>query len=72
MKPCTPDDDADQQQVETLCDDLSARAEAARAEQVAVALASQPPGQQQRMLVEQARARYHRLRVLIQHYCGRP
>lgn len=69
--------DADQRQVETLCDDLNDRAETARNEQVLLgqlveATAPTRPyrARQYRAMLEQVRERYQRLRALIIRYCS--
>ena len=69
--------DADQRQVETLCDDLSVRAETAREEQVLLGQLVDTTTQtrpyqarQYRAMLDQVGARYRRLRELIIRYCS--
>jgi hypothetical protein len=68
--------DADQRQVETLCEDLNERAETAQQEQVLleqlvdVTARTRPyRSRQYRMLLERVGTQYRRLRELIIRYC---
>jgi hypothetical protein len=69
--------DADQRQVETLCDDLAERAETAREEQVLLGQLAEVTertrpyqSRQYRAMLEQVRMRYQRVRELIVRYCS--
>jgi FtsZ-binding cell division protein ZapB len=72
-----PIDDADRQQIDTLCDDLQARAETVRAEQalldhlVQTTARTRPHrSRQYQVLRDQAQSHFQRLRALIVRYCG--
>lgn len=70
--------DADRRQIETLCDDLSARMDTVQAEQtllgqlVATTSRVRPNrARQYQALLDEAHLRYRRLRDLVIDYCGR-
>ena len=69
-------DTSDAQQVDVLCDELTVRADTARAEQdlltqLVARTATTRPSQSRRyrLLLEQTHERYRRLRELIARYC---
>ena len=72
----SPPGDADLQQIDSLCDDLSDRADTARTEQVLLgqlieSTARTRPfrSRQYRALLQDCRERYRKLRELIARYC---